>query len=65
MKKALNKGLLLYAYPKIDGDDERGKYKRREAVWKGDRMGFGRCGIMPYLGGHVSPERASHNSPGR
>ena len=39
-KKALNKGLLLYAYPKIDGKDEREKYKRRDAVWKKGKIGL-------------------------
>ena len=39
-KKALNRGLLLYAYPKIDGNGGGEKYKRRDAVWEGDRMGF-------------------------
>ena len=40
MKKALNKGLLLYAYPKIDGNDGREKYKRRDAVWKKGKIGL-------------------------
>ena len=40
MKKALNKGLLLYAYPKIDGNDGREKYKRREAVWEKGKIGL-------------------------
>ena len=39
-KKALNKGLLLYAYPKIDGNGVREKDKRRGAVVEVSKIGF-------------------------
>lgn len=40
MKKALNKGLLFYAYPKIYGNSGREKDKRRGAVVEVSKIGF-------------------------
>ena len=39
-KKALNKGLLFYAYPKIYGNSGREKDKRRGAVVEVSKIGF-------------------------